>query len=137
MRVGERRARKPAARNGAADRIRGRAVARRPVRARRDERHAKNGRVAVVVSLFLELLATALLVGGPAVIQPLLQSAMAARDTKQVGQIIYSMPDRTLCRHLSFDNETAELTEGAVAQCPQDLAKGRGRAEGNFAWGAR
>ncbi len=108
--------------------------ARRIARARRDER-AKSARIAIVVSLFLALLAAALLGGGHTVIDPLLQSAAAAREAKRVGDIVYSMPDGTFCRHLAFDNGTAELIEGAIEQCPNDLFKMRGRAAKGFAWG--
>ncbi len=81
------------------------------MRARRDERRAKSVRLAVVLSLFAVLLATALLVGR-AVIDPVLRPAANTRDAKRVGDIVYWMPDGSFCRRLSFDNETASLTEG-------------------------
>jgi hypothetical protein len=108
---------------------------RRTTWARRDEQRAKSARLVIVCSLFLVLVAGALLVGGHAVIDPLLQSAAAAREAKRVGEIVYSMPDRTFCRHLSFDNATAELSEGAVEECPRDLATKRVRQPTGFAWG--
>lgn len=120
----------------AADHAAARLRARKIMRAKRDERRAKSVRIAIVVSFFLVLLAAAVLVG-QAVIDPLLRSAAAARDGKRTGEIVYSMPDGSFCRHLSFDNETAEVTEGAVEQCPSDLPRGRARAERNFAWGGR
>jgi hypothetical protein len=110
--------------------------ARKIARAQRDER-AKSARVAIVCSLFLVLLAAALLVGGHTVIDPLLQSAAAAREAKRVGDIVYTMPDGTFCRHLSFDNGTAELMEGAIEQCPNDVLKKRVRTVNGFAWGGR
>ena len=105
--------------------------------ARRNEQRAKSTRLAVVCSLFLVLVAAALLVGGHAVIDPLLQSAAAARESRRVGDIVYSMPDRTFCRHLSFDNATAELSEGVVEECPRDLATKRARPPTGFAWRGR
>jgi len=110
---------------------------RRGARARRDD-GAKNKRLAVVLSLFLLLLAAAFLVGGHAAIDPLLQSA-ATREAKRIGDVVVSMPDGTFCRHLSFDNRTADLIEGAVEQCPGNLVKKRAHpaATSGFAWGAR
>lgn len=107
------------------------------MRARSDEQRAKSARIAIVVSLFLVLVAAALLVGGHAVIDPLLQSAAAAREAKRVGDIVYSMPDGTFCRHLSFDNASSELVEGAIEQCPSDLIKKGRRTPLGFAWGQR
>lgn len=91
-------------------------------------------RAAVIFSLFLVLLAAAVPVGGPMAIDPLPQSAAQGREAKRVGEIVVTMPDGIFCRHLSFDNTTAELAEGAVEPChPQE----RARAALGFAWGAR
>ncbi len=109
---------------------------RKTMRARRDERRAKSVRLAVVLSLFAVLLATALLVGR-AVIDPVLRSAAATRDAKRVGDIVYWIPDGSFCRRLSFDNETASLTDGRVEQCSGNLPRGRVRSERNFSWGGR
>src|SRR5579864_7538850 len=111
------------------------ARARRAARAYRDDQRAKSARLAVVLSLFLVVLAAALLVGGRVVIDPMLQSAAQARAINRVGAIIYTMPDGIFCRHLSFDNVTAELTEGAVEKCAGDLITGRTSRASNFAWG--
>lgn len=113
--------------------IRVRKIARR----RPDEQLAKSARVVIVVALFLVLVVAALLVGGRALIDPLLQSAAATRDAQRVGGIVYSMPDGMFCRHLSFDNGTSELVEGAIDQCPNNLIKRRERASLGFAWGNR
>lgn len=123
--------------SAAAGHVAGRMRARKSVRARSDEQRAKSKRVAIVVSLFLVLVAATLLVGGRAMINPLLQSAVAAREAKGMGDILYSMPDGTFCRHLSFDNGTAELIEGAIEQCPGDLIKKHERGSMGFAWGGR
>jgi hypothetical protein len=103
---------------------------------RRGERRTGSVRVAVVLTLFVALVAAALFVGD-AVIDPVRRSAAAVRDGKRVGEIVYSMPDGSFCRRLAFDNETATLTEGAVEPCPANLPKDRTRSDRNFAWGAR
>jgi hypothetical protein len=115
----------------------GRAAVSRSRRLRRSEQQTKNTRVAVIFSLFLVLLAAALLIGGRAVIDPLLRAAADRRETHRIGDIVFTMRDSTLCRHLSFDNKTAELLEGAVAQCDSDQLRGRAAAINGFSWGAR
>jgi hypothetical protein len=88
----------------------------------------------LVLSLLLVLLAAALLIGGRAVIDPLLRAAAADREAHRLGEIVFNMPG-TVCRHLSFDNKTAAITEGAVEPCAQDQPQANGAM--GFAWGAR
>jgi hypothetical protein len=118
----------------------GHASARLPagkaMRAGRGDRSAKRLRVTIVLALFIVLIATALLVGR-AVIAPVLTTGTGGRGGARVGEIVYSMPDGSFCRRLSFDNDTAALIEGAVEQCPANLPRMRARGDRNFAWGAR
>ncbi|MDR3421042.1 MAG: hypothetical protein P4L80_07360 [Xanthobacteraceae bacterium] len=116
----------------------GRAFASLPFRLRRDEQHTIGKRPAVVLSLFLVLLAAALLTGGHAVIDPLLRAAAAARETHRLGEIVFTKPDGTFCRPLSFDKKTAAIAEGAVEPCAPDWpdAHADGGAMG-FTWRAR
>jgi hypothetical protein len=100
------------------------------------ERQTKTKRVAVVLSLFLAFLAVMLLAGGRAVIDPLLKAAAVQRQNHRMGDIVFTMRDGTLCRHLSFDNKTAELIEGAVRQCASDGPAENPAASKGFAWGA-
>jgi hypothetical protein len=123
--------------NGTPDRPRGAAV-RRSARMRRDEQQAKNTRVAIVLSLFLTFLAAALLIGGRAFIDPMLRAAAEARQSKRMGEVVFTMPDGAFCRHLSFDNRTAEISESTLDRCPE--ARPRSKESVNvkkgFAWGA-
>jgi hypothetical protein len=105
--------------------------------ARFAEKHEGSGRVVIVSSLFLVLFAAGLLIGGHAAIDPLLQSAMEARAAKASGDVVFAMPDGIYCRHMSFDNATAEVTEGAIERCGEDFANDRARAARSFAWRAR
>jgi hypothetical protein len=91
----------------------------------------------IVSSLFLVLLAASLLFGGHAAIDPILRAAGAARDAKAVGDVVYSTADGKLCRHMTFDNATAEMREGNVVPCPDDVARDEFRtsSRGNFNWG--
>jgi hypothetical protein len=112
-------------------------VVRRSPRMRREEQQTKAARVAVVLSLFLVLLGAALLVGGRTFIDPLLRSAAQEREASRIGDIVFTLPDGAFCRHLSFDNKTAEITEGAVERCAPTQPKERVGGPMGFAWGAR
>jgi hypothetical protein len=126
-----------AAWNGTPDRSRG--PVRRSARVRRDEQQAKNTRVAIVLSLFLVFLAAALLIGGRAVIDPMLRAAAEARQSKRMGEVVFTMPDGAFCRHLSFDNKTAEISESTLDRCPEarPRSKESASAKKGFAWGAK
>jgi hypothetical protein len=109
------------------------ALARRRWRARMYDERAKSGRVIIVSSLFLAFLATGLMIGGHAAIDPLLQSAVP-REIDATGEIVMTMPDGMFCRHMSFDNVTAQLNEGGIERCGQDIAGHRSRSSRGFAW---
>jgi hypothetical protein len=107
-------------------------------RLRREEQHEKTKRAAVAFSLFLALLVAALLVGGRSFIDPLLQQQVSPdRMANRVGDIVLAMPDGKFCRHMSFDNNTAEIAEGGVHQCAVDRITGSVSRAGSFKWGAR
>ena len=117
-----------------ADHVSVTALARRRSRARMDEERAKSGRIVIVSSLFLVLFTAALLVGGHAAIDPILQSAVDARETEGTGDVVVTMPDGIFCRHMSFDNVTAEIMEGGIERCTKDIAGNRPRTGRGFAW---
>jgi len=104
-------------------------------RAYRDEERANSLGLIITTSLLFVLLASAILVGGHAAIAPLLQRAIVARDANVTGDIVYTMPDGVFCRHMSFDNATGEITEGAVEQCAGP-ASGDRLSFTKFKWGA-
>jgi hypothetical protein len=108
---------------------------RRNTWARRDLDDQTSLRAVIISSAFLMLFATATLVGGHAAIEPLLRSAVAAREAKGIGDVVYAMPDGKLCRHMSFDNGTSEMVEGEIGPCPDGVARDMVRARRRFAWG--
>jgi len=118
-----------------ADRVSARLRSRRALRARRDDDGPTSLRAIVASSSFLVLFAVALMVGGHAAIDPLLRSAIAAREAKGIGDVVYPTRDGRYCRHMSFDNATAEIVEGKVEPCPEDVARGVFRNTRGFAWG--
>jgi hypothetical protein len=91
--------------------------------------------VVIVFSLFLVLFAATLLIGGHAAIDPLLQSAAEARDSRDAGDIVYTMPDGKFCRHMSYDNVTGEQTGGSIRPCDNDIvARNHTRSYRHFTW---
>jgi hypothetical protein len=107
------------------------------VRSRSAEDRATPVRAFIAAAFFVISLTTTLSLGGHAVIGPLLRSIIAARETKSTGDILYTMPDGVFCRHMSFDNATAEIVEGAIEHCPSEIVKDRARTSRGFAWGQR
>ena len=89
--------------------------------ARLDNAKAGSAHVAIVSALFLVLFAATLLVGGHAAIDPLVQAVMQPQDTRSAGAIVVTMPDGVFCRHVSFDNVTAQETEGPIERCHTDF----------------
>ena len=95
-------------------------------------------RAVIASSFFLVLLAGTMLLGGHAAIDPLLRLAIAARDGRAIGDVVMPMPDGKFCRHMSFDNDTAEMIEGGVERCPDNIIAGEHfRSVRSFAWGGR
>lgn len=91
--------------------------------------------VVIVFSLFLVLFAATLLIGGHAAIDPLLQSAAEARDSRTAADIVYTMPDGVFCRHLSYDNVTGEQTGGSIRPCDNDIVtRNHLRSSLHFTW---
>jgi hypothetical protein len=103
-------------------------LTRRRSSARLDEEHEKSARVVIVSSLFFVLIAAGLLVGGHVAIVPLLQAAVAARQSNGTGDVVYTMPDGIFCRRMSFDNATAEVTQGGIERCSKDISGGPSQA---------
>jgi hypothetical protein len=119
-----------------ADHVSVTALARWRSRARLEDARTRFGGVIIVASLFLVVLTTALLFGGHAAIEPLLQSVEQARATMGTGEVVYTMPDGIFCRHMSFDNLTAEISEGGIVRCANDIAGQRPHIGRGFAWRA-
>jgi len=108
------------------------------VRARRRyEQQAKTARLIIVLSLFFVVLAAALTIGGHTFIDPLLRAAATQREAHRVGDVVLTMPDGSFCRHLSFDNRTAEVAGNTVERCGQFHGNGQKRATNGFSWGTR
>ena len=108
--------------------------ARNSFRANPAESRKTSVRAVIAASLFLILLASALLFGGHAAIDPLLQSAIAAQESHGRGDIVVTMPDGVYCRHMSFDNTTGEIGGAAIEPCPDGASWERPRVAHGFTW---
>jgi hypothetical protein len=100
-----------------------------------DERRANSLALIITTSLLFVLLASALLVGGHAIISPLMR-APAVNGFANRGDIVYTMPDGMFCQHMTFDNTTGRITAGGMDHCDSDLGGGRGSLSTGFKWGA-
>jgi hypothetical protein len=106
-------------------------------RARRAEERENSLGIIITTSLLFVLFASALMVGGHAAIGPLLRSANAARNAAGNGDVVYTMPDGTFCRHMSIDNLTGEISGGAVERCASRIGDERPLGPSRFEWGGR
>lgn len=107
-------------------------------RARRlhDERANSLG-VVIITTLFFVLFASAAMVGGHAAIAPMLRSASAAREAgASTSDIVLPMPDGMFCRHMSFNNATADITDAGIQKCPTHIERGAATAPLRFEWGS-
>jgi hypothetical protein len=92
-------------------------------------------RVVVACSIFVVLVGTTALVGARTTIGPLLQSAADARAAMRSGAVVYALPDGVYCRQVSFDNTTAEIKEGAMQRCRDNIERIHTTRTRDFAWG--
>jgi hypothetical protein len=102
---------------------------------RHDEQRANSLGIIIITSLFFVLFAAALMVGGHATIGPLLRSAADTRGGPTTGDIVVRMPDGVLCRHMSLDNITGDITQGQIKPCPADIATRHAPGRLRFEWG--
>jgi len=101
-----------------------------------DDRRANSLALIITTSLLFVLLASALMVGGHAIISPLLRARAASGGISNRGDIVYTMPDGAFCQHMTFDNSTGRITAGGIDHCDPTLGGGgSGRGTG-FRWGA-
>jgi hypothetical protein len=81
------------------------------------------------------LLASALTVGGHAVIAPFVHATIAAGDARDSSEVVFTMPDGLFCRHMSFDNLTGEVHQGAIERCAHPVAGASPAPDSRFQWG--
>ena len=97
-------------------------------------------RAVIASSVFIILLAAALLVGGHAAIDPFLHPSLDMADARGSSDVVVTMPDGKFCRHMSFDNTTGTMVEGTISACTVDITRDKRPAvtqERGFAWSMR
>ena len=133
---------KPAATDSAqwyvqADHVRRAGHGLHATRAGFNERRANSLALIITTSLLFALFASALMVGGHAVITPLLRApAVDGASANNRGDIVYTMPDGTFCQHVTFDNTTGQMTQGSIDRCDPDASGDSGNRGSGFKWGA-
>jgi hypothetical protein len=102
-----------------------------------DDKRANSLALIITTSLLFVLLASAVLVGGRAVISPLMHpSAVTGNTTNNRGDIVYTMPDGMFCQHMTFDNTTGRITTGGMDRCDPSTEGDGGRLSTGFKWGS-
>lgn len=133
---------KPAATDGAqwyvqADHVRRLGHGLHATHAGFNDRRANSLALIITTSLLLVLFASALMVGGHAIITPLLRApAPSGESTNNRGDIVYTMPDGTFCQHMTFDNSTGQMSPGGINRCDPDADSGSASRGTGFKWGA-
>jgi hypothetical protein len=102
-----------------------------------DDRRANSLALIITTSLLFVLFASALLVGGHAIIGPLLRASPAADgNANERGDIVYTMPDGMFCRHMTFDNSTGRIIAGGIDHCDPTIGDGAAGRGTGFRWGS-
>lgn len=101
-----------------------------------DERRANSLALIITTSLLFVLFASALMVGGHAIISPLLRTAPPSSGFNRHAAIVYTMPDGMFCQHMTFDNSTGRITAGGIDRCDPSIDSGAADRGTGFKWGA-
>jgi hypothetical protein len=99
------------------------------------EARTKLWRVSVVTTFFVVVLGANLLVGATLMLKALRAQAGETSASTRFGRVTFPMLDGVFCRHVLFDNTTAEATEDKVSRCDDDRARERPHRTTSFNWG--
>jgi len=110
---------------------------RRHARPLTDDR-AKLARIAIVCAMFLGLLGVGTFLGIRLMIDAPHSPAAANFDTtNRYSRVLYTMPDRTSCRVVLFDNKSAMMSEGPVVPCDPNRKSSTYIEPKEFTWGRK
>ena len=115
-------------------------VADTPPRSGRELRRAREARtkiwrVSVVAFFFVVVLGANLFVGAALMLKVLHTEAGETAGSMRFGRITFPMLDGVFCRHVLFDNTTAEAKEDKVSRCDDDRIRERPGHTTSFNWG--
>jgi hypothetical protein len=99
-----------------------------------EDKRANSLALIVTTSLLFVLFASAVMVGGHAIISPLEREPAVVGNSNDHGDIVYTMPDGTYCQHMTFDNATGRITSAGINHCDPDLDSGGGGFSTGFKW---
>lgn len=90
-------------------------------------------RVAIICAFFAALFIIASAAGVQSMIEAARRKVEEQHESRRVSHVVYTMPDKTFCRHVSFDNVSGRIKEEGVRLCDPN-ASGQG---GGFTWGKK
>lgn len=93
---------------------------------------AKYLRVAVTCAFFAALFIIGSAIGVESMINAPRRQAEAKSASHRVSHVVYTMPDKTFCRHVSFDNVSGRISEEGVRLCDPNAGSQR-----DFVWGRK
>ena len=99
------------------------------------ETRTKIWRVSVVTVFFAVVLGANLLVGAALMLKALHTQAGETAASTRFGRVTFPMLDGVFCRHVKFDNTTAEATEDKVSRCEDERVRERPGHTTSFNWG--
>lgn len=94
--------------------------------------HSKVTRVVIICGFFAALMGIASLVGVQKMIDTSRREAEALSDSHRVSRVVYTLRDKTFCRHVSFDNVSGQISEEGTRLCDPNAASQR-----DFVWGRK
>jgi hypothetical protein len=108
----------------------------------RELRHARETRtkiwrVSLVTIFFVVVLGGNLFVGAVLMLKAFRAQAGETAASTAFGRVTYPMLDGVFCRHVLFDNATAQAKEDKVSRCDEDRARERLGRSTTFNWGGR
>ena len=81
------------------------------------------------------MLGANLFVGATLVLKAMRTQAGETSASTRFGRVTYPMLDGVFCRHVRFDNTTAESTDDKVSRCDDDRGRERLGHSTSFNWG--
>jgi hypothetical protein len=100
----------------------------------RRPRDNRNGllRVLIVTAFFIIVLGANLFIGGVVLVGGLHDNGIGKY---RIGRVTFPLLDGTFCRHILFDNVTAQALEDKVSECGDEIVPPRPGRRTRFNWG--